>query len=94
MTDNTQTAQTSSLNEKVAEDNIQPGENFKKVDRSIKKMLLYNFLGGISWSIGVLVGASLVFSVIAYFIGKIDFIPILGDFLAKVIQSAQTNLTR
>lgn len=57
-------------------------------------MLLYNFLGGISWSLGVLIGAGLIFSAVAYFVGKIDFIPILGEFLSKVIQSSQTNLTK
>jgi len=79
--------------EKVEENN-QPGEHYKKVERPLGKLILYNFLGGIFWSLGVIIGAGLVFSIIAYFIGKIDFIPILGDFLAKVIQSAQNNLTK
>ena len=76
----------------MEENNIQPGENYKKVERSLGKILVFNFLGGIAWSLGVLIGAGLIFSIIAYFVRQVDFIPILGDFLAKVIQSAQTNI--
>jgi len=76
----------------VPENNIGPEENYNKINRPIRKMLLYNFLGGIFWSLGVIIGAGLVFSIIAYFVRRIDFIPILSDFLAKVIQSAQNNI--
>ena len=70
-----------------------PGEKYKNVERPIKKMLLYNFLGGITWSLGVLIGFGLIFSIIAYFVSKIDFIPIIGSLLADVVKSAQSNLT-
>jgi len=77
----------------VEENNIQSGENYKNVERPLGKILLSNFLGGIAWSLGVLVGTALVVSLIAFVISKINFIPVLGQFLAKVLESAQSHLT-
>ena len=74
-----------------SQNNIQPGENYKKLERPLKKMLLYNFLGGIAWSLGILIGTGIIFGVITYFVRQIDFVPVLGKFLAGVIQAAQSN---
>lgn len=67
------------------------GEKFKNIHRSLGKMLYYNFLGGIAWGLGVLIGTSIIFALIAFFISKIDFVPILGQILADVIKASQTN---
>lgn len=67
-------------------------EKYRKVERPLGKMVLYNFLGGIAWGLGVLIGTSIIFALIAFFVTKIDFIPIIGQFLADVIKAAQNNL--
>lgn len=70
----------------------EPGEKYKNIDRPISKMLLFNFLGGIAWGLGVLIGTTIIFALIGIFVTKIDFIPIFGEFAARVIKSAQVNL--
>jgi len=75
----------------MEQNNSQPGENYKQVERNFGKMLVSNFLGGIAWSLGVLIGTSIVFSLIAIIISKINFVPIFGNFLAKVLESAQST---
>jgi len=67
-------------------------KKFNKVERSIGKMLFYNFIGGIAWGLGVLIGTTIIFAIVAYFASNIDFVPIFGKFMANVIESAQTNL--
>ncbi len=68
-------------------------ENFQKIDRPLWKMMLFNFLGGISWGLGVLIGTTLLVAVAAFFLNKkIDLVPILGRFMAEVLKSAQNNL--
>ena len=68
-------------------------ERFEKIDRPLWKMILYNFLGGISWGFGVLIGTTVILAIIAFFINKnIDFVPVLGHFFAEVLKSAQNNL--
>lgn len=68
------------------------GENYKKVGSPLKKIIINNFVGGISWSIGVLIGASIVIGIAAYFARRIDFVPLFGHFFAEVLKSAQSNL--
>ncbi len=61
-------------------------EPVEKVYRSRAKMLLDNFLGGIVWALGVWVGTTVIIAVLIYFISRIDFIPIIGDFIAKITE--------
>lgn len=61
-------------------------EPVEKVYRSRAKMLLDNFLGGIVWAVGVWVGTTVIIAVLIYFISRIDFIPIIGDFIAKITE--------
>ncbi|OGD95614.1 hypothetical protein A3A48_00980 [Candidatus Curtissbacteria bacterium RIFCSPLOWO2_01_FULL_37_9] len=70
----------------------QPGELYKKVERPLGKILLNNFLGGIFWSLGMLIGTTLVFSIIIFFVRKIDFIPIISNFMTDIIETSQNNL--
>jgi len=78
----------------IQQNNTQGGENYKKVERPLKKIIINNFVGGIAWSFGVLIGTGLLFGIIVYFVRQVDFVPILGKFLANVIQSAQTNIPK
>ena len=68
-------------------------ERFEKIDRPLGKMIVYNFLGGISWGFGVLIGTTVILAVIAFFINqKVDLVPVFGRFFAEVLKSAQNNL--
>lgn len=70
-----------------------PGTIYKNVERSFGRMIIYNFFGGIAWGLGVLIGTTIIFALIAYFVTKIDFVPIFGEYAARVIENAQTNLS-
>ncbi len=70
-----------------------PHERFEKVDRPLGRMIVYNFLGGISWGFGVLIGTTVILAIIAFVINQqIDLVPVFGRFFAEVLQSAQNNL--
>jgi len=59
-------------------------EKSDNVSKSLWKILLNNFLGGIVWSFGVWVGTAIIAVIIIYFISKVDFVPLVGNFLADV----------
>jgi ABC-type transport system involved in multi-copper enzyme maturation permease subunit len=58
------------------------------VYRSRKKILFDNFLGGIVWSLGVWLGTTIIIGIVALFASNIDFVPIIGDFVAEVSKHA------
>ena len=66
-------------------------KNYIEVNASGKHKFLMGLLGGLGWGIGITLGTSLFLLLIGFLISKIDFIPIIGQFLANVMQSAQSH---
>ena len=78
----------------MAENNNKDGMVYERVNRPIGKILLNNFLGGIAWSLGTLIGASVVIGIVGYLIAQVDFVPIIGKWVADIILASQSNLTK
>jgi len=49
-------------------------------------------VGGIFWSIGVTIGFAIVSAVLIGILSNINTLPIIGNFLADVIEQTQKNL--
>jgi hypothetical protein len=62
-------------------------EGNEKVYRSRKKIIFDNFLGGISWSFGVWIGTSIILLLTFLIASKVDFVPIIGNFVAETLRS-------
>lgn len=58
-----------------------------KIYRPRGQMILDNFLGGIAWSLGTLIGATIIIALIGFILSKIDVIPIIGSWIAQIIQA-------
>ena len=69
-------------------------EQHEKIHKSVKQIFFNNMLGGVAWGIGATLGASLLLSILGIFLSRLDFIPIVGDFVLKVSQFVQQNSTR
>lgn len=54
-------------------------------------MAINNFVGGIMWALGVFVGGTIVVAIISMLFSKIDLIPVVGTFVAKVTLYVQNN---
>lgn len=76
-----------------------PEEKIKLVEKhyieipgSAKRKFINGLLGGLGYGIGLTLGTTLFFIILGVFLSKIDLQPILGNFLADIIKSAQPNL--
>lgn len=47
-------------------------------------MLVDNFLGGITWSIGVWVGTTIVVALFVFVLSKMNLVPFIGEFVSAV----------
>lgn len=63
-----------------------------ETEPNLKKKLLSSLLSGLCWGIGATFGTAVFITIIGIIISKIDFVPILGQFLAEIIKIAQINL--
>lgn len=66
------------------EESSQP---FERIYQPRGKMMLDNFLGGICWSLGTLVGATIIVALIGFTLSKVDLIPIIGSWITQIIQA-------
>lgn len=77
----------------MSEENSKVVEKYYiEVTASAKKRFLLGVVGGLGWGVGITLGTSAIILIIGYFVSRIDFIPILSQFLADVIKSTEPNL--
>jgi hypothetical protein len=62
---------------------LEPYENAQK--RSFKDTIFYNFVGGMAWALGATVGLSLIIWGLTVIAQNVNFVPIVGDFVSKII---------
>lgn len=56
---------------------------------SKKDIIVSNFLGGLSWGLGSVIGATIVVAIVIKVLGIINFVPLIGNFTGQIIQQAQ-----
>ena len=66
-------------------------DRHEHVARPRKHIIWNNFLGGFAWGLGVTVGLSIIFVFLAILGRYVDLVPVVGDFVAKVIQFILQN---
>lgn len=77
----------------MAEENQKIVEKYYiEVNSSPVRKFISGLLGGIGWGIGLTVGTGVILYLLGMVIAKVDFVPILGQFLADIVKSAQGNL--
>ncbi|MEM6478320.1 MAG: DUF5665 domain-containing protein [Pseudomonadota bacterium] len=54
------------------------------------RMMLSQFLRGLAFGLGSVLGATFLVSMLAYSLSQIDFIPIIGDLAKEIAEEIQT----
>ena len=60
--------------------------------KSRKAIFFDNFLGGIAWSFGSFLGLAALALIIGFLVSKIDLVPIIGAWIAQILQDATSRL--
>lgn len=66
-------------------------EKHQMVEKSKKDIMLNNFLGGIAWGVGIMLGATVVIGLIALVLQQMSWVPIIGDTFLAISQYIQQN---
>jgi len=64
-------------------------DNKKRPKREIFKA---GIVGGLGWAFGVTIGFAIVSIIIIFLVNRAGGIPLIGDWIAKVVESTQTQL--
>lgn len=59
---------------------------FVRIHNSVPKLLAFQFGRGLAFGLGSVVGATLLVSVVVYFLSSMDFIPIIGVWAQRLVE--------
>ena len=62
------------------------GHRFLRTYNSTGRLLWLQFLRGVAFGLGSVVGATIVVSILVYALSSVDFIPVIGEWAAEVIE--------
>lgn len=68
---------------------VSPDRGHTRIHISTWRMVLNNFLGGLFWGLGTVIGATLVVGLVIIILGQLNSVPIIGDFFSDILQSIQ-----
>lgn len=57
-----------------------------------KQIMIDNFLGGISWGLGTVIGATLIVGILGLFIVRTRTIPLIGDVIQVITTEIQLGV--
>lgn len=62
------------------------GHRFVKVHNSIWRLIGFQFARGLAFGLGSVLGASILVSVLAWWLSQFEFLPIIGDWASQIAQ--------
>ena len=64
--------------------------NFFRIHSSFSSLLFISLLRGLASGLGWVLGATILVSLLTYTLSQIEFIPILGDWVSRLIEEIET----
>ena len=65
--------------------------NLVRAYNSKRLLLWYNFIRGLAFGLGTVIGATILVYILMQFLAKIEFVPILGDWALKIISEIERS---
>ncbi len=62
-----------------------------RIHDSIWKVLFFQFVRGLAFGFGTVIGASILVSFVVVALGHVEFIPIIGDWATQIIEEIEAG---
>ena len=62
-----------------------------KMHNSLPRLVFFNFVRGLAFGLGTVLGASVLLSLLAWSLAQIEFLPIIGEWAAEVVRQMQLS---
>ena len=63
---------------------------FFRMNESVWTIIWFSLLRGLAFGLGTVLGATILVYVLVLFLSQIEFIPIMGEWSARIIEQIQT----
>lgn len=64
---------------------------FIRIQNSVWRMMLFQLGRGLAFGLGSVLGATIVVSILAWFISQIEFIPLIGNWASEILKQIDTS---
>lgn len=61
------------------------------MDIKKKDIFIGNFIGGLAWGVGSVLGATIVVGTLVWTLKSINWVPVIGDFTSRVIDQVEKD---
>ena len=61
-----------------------------RIHDSVPRVLLFQFLRGLAFGLGTVIGASILVSVVVTVLAQIEFLPLIGDWAVQIIEEIES----
>ena len=62
-----------------------------KMNSSVSKTIFFSLVRGLSFGLGSVIGATILVYLLILFLSQIEFIPIIGEWAARLIEQIENN---
>ncbi|MCW1955698.1 DUF5665 domain-containing protein [uncultured Lentibacter sp.] len=62
---------------------------FVRVHSSTWRLLSFQFMRGLAFGLGSVIGATLLVSTLVWWVAQIEFIPVIGEWAAQLVEEMQ-----
>lgn len=73
----------------VPESATEVARGYTKIYLSPLKLMRNNFLGGLAWGFGTVLGATIVVALVLIILGKLNTVPYIGDFIGRILEQIE-----
>ncbi|MEM7710141.1 MAG: DUF5665 domain-containing protein [Pseudomonadota bacterium] len=63
-----------------------------QIHNSLPRLIAFQLYRGLAFGLGTVLGATVVLSVLVWSLSQIDFIPVIGDWAAQVLQIIEPTM--
>jgi hypothetical protein len=70
------------------------GHRFVQLHDSVWKLMWFNMLRGLAFGFGSVAGATIVVSIVGYFLNQIEVVPIIGDWAKQIATEIMIEVPR
>ncbi|MDC0737954.1 DUF5665 domain-containing protein [Cognatishimia sp. SS12] len=77
---------TEALDRLTREVELLNSHRFIRLQNSFWRMVGFQFVRGLAFGLGSVIGATILVSVFAWWIAQLEFIPIIGDWAAQILE--------
>ena len=64
---------------------------FIRVQNSYWRLITYQFVRGLAFGLGTLMGATVLVSLLAWWASQFSFVPVLGEWLNQIVQEMEAG---